>query len=47
MDYERKIIECTKSFVPSGDVDNEMSMVKQYFKDYKGKRPEKFTIGEE
>lgn len=47
VDYERKIIECTKSFVPSGDVDNEMSMVKQYFKDYKGKRPEKFTIGEE
>ena len=47
VDYERKIIECTKSIVPSGDVDNEMSMVKQYFKDYKGKRPEKFTIGEE
>lgn len=47
VDYERKIIECTKSFVPSGDVDNEMSMVKHYFKDYKGKRPEKFTIGEE
>jgi hypothetical protein len=46
LDYERKLIQCTKSFVPTGDVDNEMKEVKLYFKDFKGKHPENFTIGE-
>lgn len=46
VDYERKLIQCTKSFVPTGDVDKEMKDVKLYFKDFKGKHPEKFTIGE-
>lgn len=46
VDYSRKLIQCTKSFVPTGDVDNEMRAVKLYFKDFKGKYPEKFTIGE-
>ena len=45
LDYEKKQIVCTKSFVPSGDVDNEMRDIKLYFKDFKGKHPEKFTIG--
>ncbi len=45
-DYERRLIECTKTLRPSGDVDEEMRQVKLYFKDYKGKKPEKFTIGE-
>ncbi len=45
-DYEKRLIECTKSFIPSGDVEKEMRDVKLYFKDYKGKYPEKFTIGE-
>lgn len=46
IDYERKLIQCTKSFVPTGDVDKEMKDVKLYFKDFKGKHPELFTIGE-
>lgn len=46
VDYEKKIIQCTESFVPTGDVDSEMRKVKLYFKDFKGKHPEKFTIGE-
>lgn len=46
LDYERKLIQCTKSFVPTGDVDDEMKKVKLYFKDFKGKHPENFTIGE-
>ena len=46
IDYERKLIQCTKSFVPTGDVDKEMKGVKLYFKDFKGKHPELFTIGE-
>mgnify|MGYP001239094689 FL=1 len=46
VDYERKIIECTKSFIPTGDFEKEMRDTKLYFKDFKGKHPEKFTIGE-
>lgn len=45
VDYEKKLIRCTKSFVPTGDIDNEMRMIKLYFKDLKGKYPNKFTIG--
>lgn len=46
LDYEKKLIQCTRSFVPTGDFENEMREVKLYFKDFKGKDPEKFTIGE-
>lgn len=46
LDYERKLIECTKTFIPTGDLEADMREIKLYFKDYKGKYPEKFTIGE-
>lgn len=46
VDYERRLIQCTKSLIPTGDVDKEMKEIKLYFKDFKGKRPELFTIGE-
>ena len=46
VDYERRLIQCTKSLIPTGDVDKEMKEIKLYFKDFKGKHPEKFTIGE-
>ena len=44
VDFEKKQIRCTKSFVPNGDVETEMVMIKQYFADCKGKYPEKFAI---
>ncbi|MBR2103112.1 MAG: 1-acyl-sn-glycerol-3-phosphate acyltransferase [Prevotella sp.] len=47
IDYERRLIQCTKTIWPTGDVDNEMRAIKQYFKDFKGKHPEKFTIGDD
>lgn len=46
VDYEKKLIQCTKTFIPTGDVDKDMYEIKQYFKDFKAKFPEKFTIGE-
>ena len=46
VDYEKKLIQCTKTFIPTGDVDKDMHAIKQYFKDFKAKFPEKFTIGE-
>lgn len=46
VDYERKLIECTKVIVPTGDVDAQMREIKNFYKNYKGKRPELFTTGE-
>lgn len=45
VDYEKKLIECTKTIVPSGDLENDMREIKLYFRKFKGKKPENFTIG--
>ena len=39
-------IQCTKTIIPNGDIETQMREIKLYFKDFKGKCPEKFTIGE-
>ena len=46
LDYERKLIQCTRTIIPTGDVEHDMREIKLYFKDFKGKRPENFSIGE-
>ena len=46
LDYERKLIQCTKTVIPSGDLEKDMREIKLYFKGFKGKKPENFTIGE-
>ena len=46
VDYEKRLIRCTKTIIPNGDVEAQMREIKLYFKDFKGKKPEKFTIGE-
>lgn len=45
IDYEKKMITCTKSIIPSGDIDKDMKEIKLYFKDFKGKNPENFLLG--
>ena len=45
IDYQKRHIQCTKTIIPSGDVEKDMREIKLYFKDFKGKKPEKFTIG--
>jgi 1-acyl-sn-glycerol-3-phosphate acyltransferase len=45
LDYEKKHIKCTKTIIPTGDLEADMHEIKLYFKDFKGKRPELFTIG--
>ena len=44
LDYRRRLIECTKTIVPSGDIEKDMAEIKSYFKNYNGKHPEKFAI---
>lgn len=46
IDYEKKLIQCTKTIIPNGDIDGQMREIKLYFKDFKGRHPEKFTIGD-
>ena len=45
LDYKTKHIRCTKTIIPSGDVEKDMREIKLYFKDFTGKKPENFTIG--
>ena len=47
LDYGRKRIVCTKTVLPNGDLESQMREIKQYFKDFTGKIPENFTIGED
>ena len=44
IDYERKLIQCTKSMIPSGDYDADMVIIKDYYKNFKGKKPENFAM---
>ncbi len=46
VDYKKRVIQCSKTIVPSGDMERDMREIKLYFKDFKGKHPEKFAIGE-
>jgi len=46
VDYERRLIQCTKTIIPSGDLDSDMREIKLYYQHFKGKKPENFTIGE-
>ena len=46
LDFERKIIECKHVIVPTGDVEADMKLIKTYYKDFKGKKPELFTVGD-
>lgn len=42
LDYERRLIKCTKMVVPSGDIEKDMQEIKEYFREFKGRHPEKF-----
>lgn len=46
IDYEKKIIACRKMVVPSGNLEEDMRTIKTYFKDFKGKKPELFSVGD-
>ena len=44
LDYGKKRIVCTKSIVPDGDADRQMSEIQQYFRPFTGKHPQNFLI---
>lgn len=46
IDYEKKMISATKAIMPTGDINKDMREIKLYYKDFKGKHPENFTLGD-
>lgn len=46
VDYTDKKIVCTKTIHPTGDLASDMKEIKRYFKDFRGKKPENFSVGE-
>ena len=45
IDYTTKTISATKAIMPSGDIEKDMREVKLYYKDFKGKNPKNFALG--
>ena len=46
VDYQKRLIKCTKTVMPTGNIEEDIRDIKLYFKDMKGKKPENFTIGD-
>ena len=46
IDYNTKTVTSTKAIMPNGDIEKDMREIKLYFKDFKGKHPENFSIGD-
>ena len=44
LDFADRRIVCTKTIIPSGDIEAEMREIKEYYKDFKGLHPEKFKV---
>lgn len=47
VDYEKRHIQCTKTVIPSGNLEKDMHDIKLYFKNFRGKIPNNFTIGDD
>lgn len=46
INYEEKTVTVGKILEPTGDIEKEMAEVKDYYKDFKGKIPRNFDLGE-
>ena len=46
IDYSQKCIQCTKTIIPTGNMEQQMKEIKLYYKAFKGKKPENFIIGD-
>ena len=46
VDYKKRLIECTCTIIPNGDIEGQMREIKQYFKRFEGLKPQNFTTGD-
>jgi len=44
LDYDKKLIQCTKSIIPNGDFESQMAEIKAYYAGFKGKKKDNFKI---
>lgn len=44
IDYAKKEVEVSDVFIPSGDIEHDLEMVKDFYRGAQGKYPHKFTI---
>lgn len=44
IDYDKKLIEAGKTIIPSGNLEEDLNEIKQYFLRFKGKHPELFAV---
>lgn len=45
IDYPSKTITAGKAIFPTGDIEKDMKEIKRYYKDFRGKNPENFDLG--
>lgn len=46
IDFTTKTITLGREIIPSGDIEKDMREIKLFYKDFKGKHPERFSIGD-
>ena len=46
MANEKKLITCEKELMPTGDLEKDLREIKLYLKDFKGRIPQNFTVGD-
>ena len=44
LDYNEKVIRCTKTIIPNGNFEEQMAEIKEYFKNTIGKIPQNFAV---
>ena len=44
IDYPTRTIACTQSLMPSGNYDEDIRVIKEYFTRFRGKKPQNFAI---
>ena len=44
IDYPSKTIAATKALMPTGNLEEDMRIIKDYFKGFRGRIPENFAI---
>ena len=44
IDYAKKEIGLSANFIPTGNIESDMEEMKSYYKDFKGKHPDNFSL---
>ena len=44
LDFAERKIVCTKTIIPTGDIEAQMQEIKQYYSDFQGLHPEQFIV---